>query len=136
MACGAMRSETMQRLREESMERSANADHGDRVLKVISGADAASSALAASWRWSGHLHALDPASRTPSQRLPMAEIAEARERLGPLLRVAQASLDRLFVAVAGVGCSVLLADSGGVVIDRRDPMALRPKYHCRWHQSL
>jgi transcriptional regulator of acetoin/glycerol metabolism len=101
------------------MGRSANADHADHVLKVISGADAASSALAASWRRSGHLHALDPASRTPSQRLPMAEIAEARERLGPLLRVAQASLDRLVVAVAGVGCSVLLADSNGVVIDRR-----------------
>ena len=101
------------------MGRSANADHADRVLKVISGADAASSALAASWRRSGRLHALDPASRTPSQRLPMAQIAEARERLGPLLRVAQVSLDRLFVAVAGVGCSVLLADGGGVVVDRR-----------------
>jgi transcriptional regulator of acetoin/glycerol metabolism len=101
------------------MGRSANADHADRVLKVISGADAASSALAASWRRSGRLHALDPASRTPSQRLPMAQIAEARERLGPLLRIAQVNLDRLFVAVAGVGCSVLLADSGGVVVDRR-----------------
>jgi transcriptional regulator of acetoin/glycerol metabolism len=101
------------------MGRSANADHADRVLKVISGADAASSALAASWRRSGRLHALDPASRTPSQRLPMAQIAEARERLGPLLRIAQVNLDRLFVAVAGVGCSVLLADSGGVVVDQR-----------------
>ena len=49
----------------------------------------------------------------------MAEVAEARERLGPLMRVAQASLDRLFLAVGGVGCSVLLADSGGVVVDRR-----------------
>ena len=49
----------------------------------------------------------------------MAQIAEARERLGALLRVAQVSLDRLFVAVAGVGCSVLLADGGGVVVDRR-----------------
>lgn len=101
------------------MGRSANADHADRVLKVISGADAARSALAASWRRSWRLHALDPASRTPSQRLPMAQIAEARERLGPFLRIAQVSLDWLFVAVAGVGCSVLLADSGGVVVDRR-----------------
>jgi transcriptional regulator of acetoin/glycerol metabolism len=49
----------------------------------------------------------------------MAEVAEARERLGPLLRAAQPSLDRLFLAVGGVGCSVLLADSGGVVVDRR-----------------
>ena len=101
------------------MGRSAYADHADRVLKVISGADAALSALAASWRRSGRLHALDPACRTPSQRLPMARVAEARDRLGPLLRAAQASLDRLFLAVGGVGCSVLLADREGVVVDRR-----------------
>ena len=101
------------------MGRSADADHADRVLKVISGADAARSALAASWRRSGRLHALDPACLTHSQRLPIAQVAEARERLGPLLRVAQASLDRLFLAVGGVGCSVLLADRDGVVVDRR-----------------
>jgi transcriptional regulator of acetoin/glycerol metabolism len=51
--------------------------------------------------------------------VPIAQVAEARERLGPLLRVAQVSLDRLFLAVGGVGCSVLLADSDGVVVDRR-----------------
>jgi transcriptional regulator of acetoin/glycerol metabolism len=101
------------------MGRSADAIHADRVLKVISGADAARSALAASWRRSGRLHALDPACGTPSQRLPMGEVAEARERLGPLLRVAQANLDRLFLAVGGVGCSVLVADRNGVVVDRR-----------------
>src|SRR5271170_7572420 len=101
------------------MGRSANADHADRVLKVLTGADAASSALAASWRRSGRLHALDPACRVPSQRVSVAQVAEARDRLGRLLSVAQGSLDRLFLAVAGVGCSVLLADSGGVVVDRR-----------------
>jgi transcriptional regulator of acetoin/glycerol metabolism len=35
------------------------------------------------------------------------------------LRVAQANLDRLFLAVGGEGCSVLLADRDGVVVDRR-----------------
>jgi transcriptional regulator of acetoin/glycerol metabolism len=105
--------------REEGMGRFAGAAHADHVLKAIAGNDAASSALAASWSRSGRLHALDPASRTPSQRLLQAEIAQARERLGPLLGVAQASLDRLFLAVGAVGCSVLLADSGGVVVDRR-----------------
>lgn len=48
-----------------------------------------------------------------------AEIAAARERLGRLLAIAQASLERLFLAVGGVGCSVLLADAEGIVIDRR-----------------
>src|SRR5690348_13704295 len=59
--------------------------HADHVLKVIAGNDAASSALAASSRRSGALHALDPASRAPSQRLPEEEIARSRERMGSLL---------------------------------------------------
>ena len=101
------------------MGRGADVVHAERVLKVISGSDAASSALAASWRRSGRLHALDPASRALPQRLAAAQIAEAQDRLGPMLRVAQASLDRLFLAVGGVGCSVLLADRSGLVVDRR-----------------
>jgi transcriptional regulator of acetoin/glycerol metabolism len=93
--------------------------HADHVLKVIAGNDAASSALAASWRRSGALHALDPASHAPSQRLPEDEIAQSRERMGPLLFAAQGSIDRLFLAVGGVGCSVVLADSRGIIVDRR-----------------
>ena len=93
--------------------------HADHVLKVIAGNDAASSALAASWRRSGALHALDPASRAPSQRLPEDEIAQSRERMGSLLFAAQGSIDRLFLAVGGVGCSVVLADPRGIIVDRR-----------------
>ena len=58
--------------------------HADHVLKVIAGNDAASSALAASWRRSGALYALDPASRRPPQRLPEPETARSRERMGSL----------------------------------------------------
>ena len=101
------------------MGRSVQVAHADLVLKVISGGSAASSALAASWRRSGRLHALDPASPRPSVRLSPAEMAEAKERLGPLLRVAQSALDRLFLAVGGVGCSVVLTDRNGVIVDRR-----------------
>jgi transcriptional regulator of acetoin/glycerol metabolism len=39
--------------------------------------------------------------------------------MGSLLLAAQASLDRLFLAVGGVGCSVVMADPSGVIIDRR-----------------
>jgi transcriptional regulator of acetoin/glycerol metabolism len=101
------------------MGRPAVADHADHVLKVIAGNEAASSALAASWRRSGALHALDPSSRVPSHRVPEQEIARARERLGSLLFAAQGSIDRLFLAVGGVGCSVVLADPKGVIVDRR-----------------
>jgi transcriptional regulator of acetoin/glycerol metabolism len=104
---------------EEWMGRVEGPAHADHVLKVIAGNDAASSALAASWRRSGALHALDPASRAPSQRVPQDEIARARERLGSLLFAAQASIDRLFLAVGSVGCSVVLADPNGVIVDRR-----------------
>src|SRR5271170_6480489 len=93
--------------------------HADHVLKVIAGNDAAISALAASWRRSGALHALDPASHAPSQRLPEDEIAQSRERMGSLLFAAQGSIDRLFLAVGGVGCSVVLADPRGIIVDRR-----------------
>jgi len=97
--------------------------HAERVLEVLAGGRNANSGLAASWRRSGNLHALDPANRAPSRRLTQAELAAAQERLGRLLRVAQSTLDRLFLAVGEVGCSVLLADGGGLVVDRRGAVA-------------
>jgi transcriptional regulator of acetoin/glycerol metabolism len=101
------------------MGRTAAAVHAERVIKVISSGEAASSAVAASWRRSGRLYALDPANSAPSVRLTGAEVAAARERLGPLPALAQSHLARLIQAVGGVGCSVLLADVNGVVLERR-----------------
>jgi len=105
------------------MGRSLGAVHADRVLDVLAGGGTANSGLAASWRRSGHLHALDPTNRAPSRRLTQGEIVAAQERLGRLLKIAQSTLDRLFLAVSGVGCSVLLADGGGLVVDRRGAVA-------------
>jgi len=105
------------------MDRSLGAVHADKVLDVLAGGSIANSGLAASWRRSGHLHALDPANRAPSRRLTQSEVAAARERLGRLVSVAQSTLERLFAAVGGVGCSVLLADGGGLVVDRRGAVA-------------
>lgn len=101
------------------MGRSPPVAHADRVLKVITSSDTASSALAASWRRSGRLHALDPATSSPSRRLSAADVATAREQLDRLLSVAHSGLDRLIGTVGGVGCSVLLADRDGVVVERR-----------------
>ena len=39
--------------------------------------------------------------------------------MGSLLFAAQGSIDRLFLAVGGVGCSVVLADPRGIIVDRR-----------------
>lgn len=93
--------------------------HADRVQAAIAANGAARSALIASWRRSSRLHGLDPAAQTPPQRLTDTELVGARQHLEPLLRVAQPSLDRLYLAVGGVGCCVLLANRDGVPLDRR-----------------
>ncbi|HRO11510.1 helix-turn-helix domain-containing protein [Amaricoccus sp.] len=93
--------------------------HADRVQAAVEGDAPARSALAASWRRSAALHRLDPAVSAPPRRLSDAELGRARQRVEPLLHVAGPALDRLFQAVGGVGCCVLLADGDGVPLDRR-----------------
>ncbi len=93
--------------------------HADRIHAAIASDAAAKSALIASWRRSSNLHRLDPAERSSPHRVTESELKEARQRIEPLLSAAQASLDRLYLAVGGVGCCVLVADRDGVPVDRR-----------------
>lgn len=93
--------------------------HADKVQAAISSDAAALAAHVASWRRSANLHHLDPAQRKAPLRLTQGEFNEARRRMEPMLRAAQASLDRLYLAVGGVGCCVMLADRDGVPLDRR-----------------
>ncbi|MCR4266201.1 GAF domain-containing protein [Nitratireductor sp. ZSWI3] len=93
--------------------------HSDRVLAAIDANRSARSALVASWQRSCRLHQLDPAERRAPRRISDRELAEARQRLEPLIRSAQAALDQLFLAVGGVGCCVLLADREGIPLERR-----------------
>jgi transcriptional regulator of acetoin/glycerol metabolism len=102
--------------------------HADRVNAAIEGDAPARSALAASWRRSSTLHRLDPAEREPPRRLSESELHSSRERIEPLIHAAQASLDRLYQAVGGVGCCVLLADHEGVPVDRRGAVADDPTF--------
>ncbi|TPM96838.1 helix-turn-helix domain-containing protein [Mesorhizobium sp. B2-1-3A] len=97
--------------------------HADFIQAAIAGSDAARSALVASWRRSLTLHGLDPAERKAPQRLTKSELSKARQRIEPLLRAADASLDRLYLAVGGVGCCVLLADRDGIPVERRGAVA-------------
>lgn len=105
------------------MSASAFAHHADRIHAAIDSDEAARSALVASWRRSAALHRLDPADRGQPRRMSDAELSVARQRIEPLLRAAQASLDRLYLAVGGVGCCVLLADRDGVPVERRGAVA-------------
>lgn len=99
------------------------AHHADRIHAAIESDAAARSAVVASWRRSATLHRLDPAERTPPRRMGDMELARARQRIEPLIRAAQSSLDRLYLAVGGIGCCVLLADRDGVPVERRGATA-------------
>ena len=94
--------------------------HEDRIIAVTRDSSAsARSAIAASWARSVQRYGLDPHRPKPVRMLSEAELTTARESLGAMVRLAQSSLDQLFQAVGGVGCSVLLNDRHGVVLDRR-----------------
>ncbi|UVK45228.1 GAF domain-containing protein [Mesorhizobium sp. AR07] len=97
--------------------------HADFIQTSIASNDAARSALVASWRRSLTLHGLDPAERKAPRRLTAGELSQARQRMEPLLRAADSSLDRLYLAVGGVGCCVLLADRDGIPVERRGAVA-------------
>ena len=97
----------------------STAHHADRVQAAIASNGAAKSALIASWRRSLSLYGLDPAGRKPPGRLTDAELCKVRQEIEPLIQVAQSSLDRLFLAVGGAGCCVLLADRDGIPVERR-----------------
>jgi transcriptional regulator of acetoin/glycerol metabolism len=93
--------------------------HADRIQRAIESSQMARSALVASWRRSSSLHGLDPADRRPPHRVSELELRYARQSVEPLVKAAQGSIDRLYLAVGGVGCCVLLADKNGVPLERR-----------------
>jgi transcriptional regulator of acetoin/glycerol metabolism len=97
----------------------STAHHADRIQAAIASNGAARSALIASWRRSSSLYGLDPAERKPPDRLTDTELCRVRQEIEPLIQVAQSSLDRLFLAVGGAGCCVLLADRNGIPVERR-----------------
>lgn len=93
--------------------------HSRRIAAALTSGAAARSSLAASWNRSAHLHGLDPTQRARPQRMSAAELRLAVERMAPLVRAAEPMLDRLFQAVGGSGCCVLLADREGIPLARR-----------------
>ncbi|RVC60904.1 sigma-54-dependent Fis family transcriptional regulator, partial [Mesorhizobium sp. M00.F.Ca.ET.038.03.1.1] len=99
------------------------AGHADFVQASIARSDAAHSALVASWRRSLQLHHLDPAERKAPRRLTEAELRQARQRMERMIRAAEGSLNRLYQAVGGVGCCVMLADRDGIPVERRGAVA-------------
>ncbi|WP_134679643.1 GAF domain-containing protein [Paracoccus ravus] len=75
--------------------------------------------LAASWRRSMMKHGLDPAGAPSVRQLSARELAQRRELLDGFINVARPQLDHLFQLVCPTGCSVLLTDSAGIVLEQR-----------------
>lgn len=95
------------------------ATHAAKINAAIARDEAALQPVVASWQRSRRLHDLDPAKHTAPERLTSRELRESQDRLGSLLHTSKVSLDNLYSAVAGVGCSVVLANTIGAVIARR-----------------
>ncbi|ATU91665.1 GAF domain-containing protein [Phyllobacterium zundukense] len=93
--------------------------HAEHIQSALTGSAAAQSALVASWGRSMRLYGLNPEQGSPPNVLTDRELKDARERLGSLIATAKSTLDRLYSAVGGAGCCVLLADKDGVPVDRR-----------------
>ena len=70
----------------------------------------------------------------PRGGCPRTRSRRSRERMGSLLVAAQASIDRLFLAVGGVGCSVVLADRERR--HRRPPRRALRRPTLRWLRPL
>ncbi|MFH5775317.1 GAF domain-containing protein [Paracoccus sp. NGMCC 1.201697] len=92
--------------------------HEDRVAQA-SQSPAAVTRLAASWRRSMVKHGLDPAGAPRVRQLSMRELVEKREALDGFINVARPQLDHLFQLVCPTGCSVLLTDATGIVLEQR-----------------
>ena len=93
--------------------------HQSRIESALTSGLAARSPVAASWARSARLHGLDPTARLQAARLTDRELAQTRDRLGPILPVAGPHLDRLFDRVRTLGACVVLADADGVAVERR-----------------
>ena len=74
--------------------------HVDQIQAAIKSNGAAKSALIASWRRSSTLHRLDPTEKRSPERVTDSELRKVRQEIEPLIRVAQASLERLHLAAA------------------------------------
>lgn len=95
-------------------------NHAEIVQSVVqSPAALGRSGFAASWRRSLIHHKIDPALRGKTERLSAGAMAARREASGLLVSIAGPVLDRLARAAGDAGCSVLLTDAGGLILDER-----------------
>ncbi len=100
------------------------ARHVEAIFHAVqSRSEAAQSIVAASWRRSLLQHKLEPDTRRGHISLSDNEFRCVRERMGPVVSIAEPTLSRLFKSVGKIGCCILLSDVGGRVVNRRSNAA-------------
>ncbi|MFT3690793.1 GAF domain-containing protein [Paenirhodobacter sp.] len=104
-------------------------DHAKIVQSVVASSAVGRAGFAASWRRSLIHHQLDPSRARPGERVPAPEMRARREAAGLLLRIATPVLDRLARAACEAGCTVLLSDPEGMVLDERVRDGDRREFH-------
>ena len=95
-------------------------DHVERVLRSTSSSSAAAlSQLAASWYRSSNKYGLQPDDKHCSRRIVDYDLRQRMDAMGNVLKIAGPRLDELFNLVGKSGCTVLLTDASGIVVDQR-----------------
>ncbi len=95
-------------------------DHVETVFRTVeSGSAPAVSRIAASWRRSIDQHGLHPGEQRAPDRLDEATLRRRRDDVGAFLQIAAPKLDQLFGLVGQSGCTVVLTDADGVILDQR-----------------
>jgi transcriptional regulator of acetoin/glycerol metabolism len=107
----------------------ASRDHAKIVQSVVASTAVGRAGFAASWRRSLIHHKLDPSKPRPIERISAPEMHARREAAGLLLRIATPVLDRLARAACEAGCTVLLSDPDGTVLDERVRDGDRKDFH-------
>lgn len=92
--------------------------HADYIISTVE-SDHVGTRLTASWRRSMMKHGLDPARTPAPKRFSDMEIQERRARLEGFMDLATPQLDHLYQMVGNTGCSVLMTDRDGVILDQR-----------------
>ncbi|WP_208999377.1 helix-turn-helix domain-containing protein [Roseibium sediminis] len=106
------------------MEIATAQNHVDTVLRTVHSRSApAASLIAASWSRSAMFHGLDPAASKSRDCLESHALGHRQAALAKLLRLAASKLDHLYGLLGSAGCTVILTDADGIVLDRRCSVA-------------
>lgn len=93
--------------------------HAVMIEAAAASASPGQSPVAASWRRSLLHHKLDPRCMTRPDRLEARAIRQCREASEELLQAAAPMMDRLAGGLLDSGCTLVLADAQGVILDTR-----------------